>query len=36
MSHPYKDELEMLRHSTDLRFDGSLKRQAYDAAEVER
>ena len=26
---PCKEELELLRHSTDLRFDGSLMRQAY-------
>ena len=27
----YKEELELLRHSTDLRFEGSLMRQAYTA-----
>ena len=28
---PYKEELELLRHSTDLRFDGSQMRRAYTA-----
>ena len=28
---PYKEEPELLRHSTDLRFDGSPARNAYNA-----
>ena len=28
---PYKEELELLRHSNDLRFGGVLMRQAYNA-----
>ena len=28
---PYKEELELLRHSTDLRFGGLLTRQAFNA-----
>ena len=28
---PWKEELELLRHSTDMRFEGSQMRQAYNA-----
>ena len=30
---PCKEEVELLRHSTDLRFDGSLMRQAYNVGQ---
>ena len=33
---PYKEELQLVRHSTDLRFEGAQMRQAYNAGEVKR